>query len=97
MRSAELTPPDTTPAAEAKGWSVPPMVLADLRPAAVQVFHLQSALEPRIAKVETEAVADRAAAVATNATNAATMGALLHAQASEAKRRGTHSNGALKS
>jgi hypothetical protein len=94
------TPPNAMPvvaftdtaAADAKRWSVPPMVLADLRPAAVQVFQLQTALEPRIAKVEeglhqqtAAAAVDRAAVTAANAANAALIGGLLHAQATEAK------------
>jgi hypothetical protein len=77
-------------ATDAKRWSVPLMVLADLRPAAVQVFHLQSALEPRIAKVEeglaaqaTTAAVDRNAVVAANAANASMIGGLLHAQTKE--------------
>jgi hypothetical protein len=68
-------------AADAKRWSVPPMVLADLRPTPVQVYHLQQSLEPRLAKVET----DVTAATAANTANAAMIGAMLSAQAAEAK------------
>jgi hypothetical protein len=72
-------------AADAKRWSVPPLVLADLRPAPVQVYHLQESLRPRIDALEHDRSADRAAATAANAANVAMVSALSTAMAAELK------------